>query len=77
MIDLDLISTKILIQEIAKRHKALIVIREQYREENKDWLFIKTQGDGEIGFDLEIATDMLQEVHRHLIVDYLEKNNND
>ena len=76
MIDLELVSTKDLIKELADRHKELIVIRESKKASNKDDVFVKTgfgdKGRVDKGFDLVEATLMLQAAHRQLVFDYLE-----
>lgn len=81
MSDLDLVSTDDLIQELAARHRELIVIRENKKRATKakvpeDNVFVKTdfgkKGRGDKGFDLIEATQMLHAVHWQLIYDYLD-----
>lgn len=73
--DLDLISTDDLIEELAVRHKEIIVIREHKKDKNADNVFVKTQFGKRAhkgkGFDLLIATQMLQSAHWQLVYDYL------
>lgn len=77
MQDLELISTKDLIKELANRHKELIVIREQKKKVNQDNVFCKTsfgkKGRKDKGFDLIEATEMLHATHWQLIYDYLDE----
>ena len=76
MIDLELVSTDDLIEEISNRHKEVIVIREYKKHINEDNVFVKTgfgkKGRPEKGFDLIAATEMLHAAHWQLIHDYLD-----
>ena len=75
--DLDLVSTDDLIEELATRHKELIVIREHKKGIDEDNVFVKTdfgkKGCQDKGFDLIEATEMLHAVHWKLIYDYLDE----
>ncbi len=76
ILDLDLISTSDLIEELANRHSELIVIREYKKRINEDNVFVKTgfgkKGRKDKGFDLIEATQMLHAAHWQLIHDYLD-----
>lgn len=76
MSNLDLISTSDLIDELACRHREIIVIRENKKRANEDDVYVKTgfgsKGRKDIGFDLVVATSMLQSAHWQLVHDYLE-----
>lgn len=76
MTDLELISTSDLINELASRHKELIVLREHKRGVNSINVFVKTgfgkKGRKELGFDLVEATSMLHAAHWQLVNDYLD-----
>ncbi len=73
---LDLISTDDLIEELASRHKEIIVIRERKRVKHEDNVFVKTtfgkKGRPDKGFDLVEATEMLHAAHWQLVYDYLD-----
>lgn len=73
---LNLISTADLIEELASRHKELIVIREHKKQIDTDNIFVKTafgvKGRTDKGFDLIEATQMLNAAHRQLTHDYLD-----
>ncbi len=76
MTDLDLISTDALIDELAGRHRELIVIRDHQKTINQNDVFVKTPfgkfGKKDKGFDLIVATEMLGAAHSQLIMDYLK-----
>ena len=76
MSELELISTDDLIEELAGRHRELIVIREHHRSINKDNVFVKTAFGEKCkenkGFDLLVATSMLQAAHWQLVYDYFD-----
>ena len=76
MSNLDLVSTKDLIQELSVRHKEIIVIREYKKGVNEDSVFVKTnfgkKARKDKGFDLVLATEMLHATHWKLIHDYLD-----
>lgn len=73
---LELISTSDLIEELAGRHREIIVIREHKKKINEDNVFVKTsfgkKGRKDKGFDLVEATQMLHAAHWQLIHDYLD-----
>ena len=76
MSDLELTSTDDLIEELAGRHKEIIVIRERKRGNHEDNVFVKTtfgkKGRPDKGFDLVEATEMLHAAHWQLVYDYLD-----
>ena len=80
MVDIELISTDELITELSNRHKELIVIREHKKIKDSDNIFVKTPfgelGKKNKGFDLVVATEMLQAALRQLTIDFLKEDDN-
>lgn len=77
MAELELVSTDDLIKELSNRHTELIVIRENYKQDNADNVFVKTPfgklGKKKKGFDLIVAIDMLNATARQLAIEYCKK----
>jgi len=82
-IDLNLVDTKELIQELANRHEEIIVIREERLHPDMLNIRVKTSvgllTKPELGFDIICALQLLHTAEEHLILDYLgvEQDGND
>ncbi len=76
MSELELISTDDLIEEVASRHSEIIIIRNRYKTEFEDEVYVKTQkgplAREDKNFDLVEAQQMLQAASVQLTHDFLE-----
>lgn len=82
-IDLNLIDTDDLINEIARRHDEIIIIRENRKDSELVDIRTKTHmgkfANPELGFDILFALQLLQAAENQMIMDYLgaEQEDND
>ena len=75
--DLELVSTDELIEELSGRHTELIVIRNKKKKIDADTIFVKTPfgelAKKEKGFDLIEALEMLDATIKQLAIEYLKE----
>ncbi len=74
--DLEIVSTKMLVDELTSRHQDIIIITRDSRTDNAQMTIIKTRrGEkcrSDKNYDLIIATELLQESQKGAIMDYLD-----
>ena len=73
-IDLSFVNNKELQDELVKRYEEIIIIREDYKDEEHFYIRAKTgfgsSGKPEVGFDIVVALNMLADTQKTLIAEH-------
>ena len=75
-IDLNLVNTNDLVQELCRRHEAIIIIREDRKCEDDFYVTVKTQfgkhANKDAGFDLICAMELMSNAQFEIIAKHFE-----